>query len=208
MEVKSLFFLNKNLELYRPNEIALNVSMVPFAELAHSGITNAIIDLDGTLCSKKNNQIDEIARQLLILRKKEGKLDNICVVSNLVYRNQDRETRLSNVSSQIDASHIAAYWPNLKPKPNRFIQTIIRLLAIQQSEPNPYLRAMELMESTPQNTFVIGDQLLTDIYGGNLLGLHTILVPSLSDSDHLITRPKRLIEKQILKHLGITLSMP
>jgi len=44
---------------------------------------------------------------------------------------------------------------------------------------------------------MIGDQLLTDIFGGNRMGMHTIMVHTLSDSEFFVTRINRWIEALI-----------
>lgn len=50
----------------------------------------------------------------------------------------------------------------------------------------------------PQETAIIGDQLLSDILGGNLMGMFTILVSPISSKESLIVKPKRWLEKIIL----------
>ena len=45
---------------------------------------------------------------------------------------------------------------------------------------------------------VIGDQLLTDVLGGNFAGYHTILVVPIVETDGKITRFNRMIERRIL----------
>ena len=185
-----MFFIDKNLELYRPSQISFNVSYANYQFTSTIGKDYAIIDLDGTLCSKGEYEVKQTIKEVLAMARKLGQLKDICVLSNLVYPNQARKERLINVASQINAHHVAAYWPHLKPRPEAFLE------------------ALKHMGAKPDNTIVIGDQLLTDIYGGNLLGMYTILVPTLSNSDHPITKPKRMIEKQILKKLNITVPKP
>ena len=49
------------------------------------------------------------------------------------------------------------------------------------------LRAMEAMNTSREETAIIGDQILTDVLGGNLAQLLTILVHPLSPSDSILT---------------------
>ena len=49
---------------------------------------------------------------------------------------------------------------------------------------------------------IIGDQILTDIFGGNRLGIYTILVDPL-DIDFKVSKINRLIEKKINLKNGI-----
>jgi uncharacterized protein len=48
---------------------------------------------------------------------------------------------------------------------------------------------------------VIGDQLLTDIFGGNRNGLQTVLVVPVASSDGLATRFNRKVERMIMQKL-------
>jgi predicted HAD superfamily phosphohydrolase YqeG len=48
---------------------------------------------------------------------------------------------------------------------------------------HPFHKAMKQMELTPEQTIVVGDQMLTDVYGGNRLGLYTVLVLPISVKD-------------------------
>ena len=50
---------------------------------------------------------------------------------------------------------------------------------------------------------IIGDQVMTDIFVGNRIGLFTILVDPLSSKDYKITFFNRLIEKKIMKRIKI-----
>ena len=49
---------------------------------------------------------------------------------------------------------------------------------------------------------IIGDQLLTDILGGNRVGITTILINPISKKDHIVTWYNRLREKGIIKKLS------
>lgn len=47
----------------------------------------------------------------------------------------------------------------------------------------------------------IGDQLLTDVFGANHLGLLSILVNPISNTDLFVTKINRFFERKILKKL-------
>ena len=49
-----------------------------------------------------------------------------------------------------------------------------------------------------EEAVVIGDQLLTDVFGGNRGGFHTILVTPVSQSDGINTKINRFIERRIM----------
>ena len=59
---------------------------------------------------------------------------------------------------------------------------------------------MELLGTKPEETAVLGDQLLTDVYGGNRLGMYTILLIPLSEKELFTTRLVRTFERWLLKY--------
>jgi hypothetical protein len=64
---------------------------------------------------------------------------------------------------------------------------------------------MAMMGTTPAQTAMIGDQLLTDILGGNRLGLYTILVTPIGTQEFPTTRLiNRVIERLLLRLLGLS----
>jgi HAD superfamily phosphatase (TIGR01668 family) len=59
-------------------------------------------------------------------------------------------------------------------------------------------KALKQMGTSKEDTVVIGDQLLTDVLGGNRSGLHTILVVPVASTDGFVTRFNRVVERRIL----------
>src|SRR5699024_11605501 len=53
-------------------------------------------------------------------------------------------------------------------------------------------RAMHSMNLNPSEIVVIGDQMLTDVFGGNRRGLFTIMVVPVKQTDGFITKCNRL----------------
>lgn len=56
-------------------------------------------------------------------------------------------------------------------------------------------RAMAVIGTAPGETALVGDQLFTDVLGGNLLGLYTVLVEPLSRREFITTRVVRWLEQ-------------
>lgn len=62
-----------------------------------------------------------------------------------------------------------------------------------------FRRALRMMHLSAKETVVIGDQMLTDVLGGNRLGLYTILVLPISRADEgFFTKVNRRLEKAAL----------
>lgn len=49
---------------------------------------------------------------------------------------------------------------------------------------------------------IIGDQLFTDIYGGNKVGIYTMLVDPLGPKDFIFTKVSRMLENLVFKSLA------
>ena len=62
-----------------------------------------------------------------------------------------------------------------------------------------FLRAKNLLKLENENIAVVGDQIFTDVIGGNRCNMFSILVKPIEEKDYLITRIKRPIEKIIIK---------
>ena len=65
----------------------------------------------------------------------------------------------------------------------------------------PFHRALRLLYTTSRTTCVVGDQLLTDIYGGNRFGMFTIWVDPISDFEGFGTKINRFFERLIYRYL-------
>ncbi|WP_163970067.1 YqeG family HAD IIIA-type phosphatase [Oceanobacillus halotolerans] len=69
----------------------------------------------------------------------------------------------------------------------------------------PLSRAFKLvakqMNLKKSEIVVIGDQILTDVLGGNIAGFHTILVVPIVQTDGKLTRINRQIERRILAYM-------
>ena len=61
-----------------------------------------------------------------------------------------------------------------------------------------FRRALKRWDLNPSQVAVIGDQLFTDVLGGNLVGAHTVLVAPLSKHELGYTRLVRRLERWVL----------
>ena len=64
-----------------------------------------------------------------------------------------------------------------------------------------FLQALSIMSVKREQVVVIGDQLLTDVFGGNRQKLHTILVIPVAKSDGFVTKFNRMVERRIFSYL-------
>lgn len=170
---------------YTPDLYCHNIADVPFASLAQKNIVNICLDVDNTLAKRDSLLVDYKTIKALDKARRNGHIKNICIVSNIIW-GHSREERVRKIAEQLEIEHYfaARFWER---KPGA----------------KPFLEAMRMMNSQPENTAIIGDQIFTDVLGGKRLGLYTILVRPLGE-DHWTTRltGRRRREIRILKRLG------
>lgn len=65
-----------------------------------------------------------------------------------------------------------------------------------------FLKVLKIYNYTISEVAIIGDQLVTDIYGGNKVGITTILVNPISNIDMPFTKIHRFIEKIEIKKMN------
>ncbi len=63
-------------------------------------------------------------------------------------------------------------------------------------------KACRNMGVKPKEAALVGDQLFTDIWGGNLMGMTTVLVKPISEVEDGFVKFKRRFERRILKKIG------
>ncbi len=85
----------------------------------------------------------------------------------------------------------------------------LRVFALHESRKpltRNFLKALTLMNCQRHEAIIVGDQIFTDVYGGNKAGIRTILVEPVSDKDEWKTKVKRGLEKIVIrsyqKYLG------
>lgn len=65
-----------------------------------------------------------------------------------------------------------------------------------------FRKALEKVGATPSQACVVGDQVFTDVLGGNLVGCYTVLVKRIGDREFVGTRLMRVFERMVLGYLG------
>lgn len=145
---------------------------IPLEVLEGKGIKAFILDLDNTITEWNNNSITEEVRQWFTMVKAAG--FKACILSN------NGEQRVLQVAESLAIPYICK-----ARKPRR----------------GGYYQAVARMEVKPEETAVIGDQIFTDVWGGNRAGLFTILVIPLSNKEFMGTKISRALEYFVLRRI-------
>lgn len=69
--------------------------------------------------------------------------------------------------------------------------------------PRAFRRAARRMGLLPGQVAMVGDQLFTDVLGGNLAGMYTIMVRPLTDNALPHTKLTRRVERLVLRRYGV-----
>ncbi len=140
--------------------------------LKSSGIKAFIFDIDNTLATYAMPVADEKTANWVKELKNMG--FKIYIASN-----NDKE-RVRIFSEDIDVPY---FGKALKP-----LGIFLR-------------RACKAMGVTPSETALVGDQLFTDVWGGNVLRMKTVLVKPISEIEDSFVKFKRQFERKILKNM-------
>jgi uncharacterized protein len=157
------------LERFFPGILVDKIQDIDFEILKQRNIKGLILDIDNTLVPYSLREADENAVKWI--EGVTGAGLKACIVSN----NSEKRVIEFNKRLKLPAVHRA-----LKPRKRAFKE------------------AMELMGISPPETAVIGDQIFTDIYGGNRLGLYTILVKPIDTNEQFMIKMKRILEKIVM----------
>ena len=153
-----------------PNIQARSVLELDLNALQNIGIRGVIFDLDNTLVEWKQETLNPEVIALIERFKQNG--FKMCILSNAL------EHRVEAVAHILDIPYVSRA---VKPRKS------------------PFRKALEIMGTAPEETAVIGDQLFTDILGGNRMELYTIWTPPLSATEFLSTKAVRKLERMVIK---------
>ncbi len=158
-------------QLLTPDQHVEALSQIDLEDLGRKDIEAIICDLDNTLVPWGSDDISASTVDWLEQVRDEFK---VAVVSNAL---SDRVKRLS------ERLGVPAIGGATKPRRRG------------------YRRVLKTLSASPQRTAVVGDQLFTDVLGGNRMGMCTILVEPLSERDFPLTKILRFVERKILDYL-------
>jgi len=153
-----------------PTWFAASIFKIDYQGLKSSGLMFLLYDLDNTLVARDDGRVSDELKALFTQLKSEG--FKIIIISN----NWGERVRSFGAGAGVPVLGRAA-------KPFGWA----------------YKRAMAKIGARPNQTVAIGDQLFTDIFGANRLGLKTVLVTPVSQVDLVHTKILRRFERLILK---------
>jgi len=159
------------MSLLQPDFYCRSVTNIDLDELQRRGVRVLLLDLDNTLVLRNTTAASDEVRAWVRAVGKQG--ISVSIVSNNWHDRVQQAAATLGVPIVGKAS---------KPLPSGF------------------RRALAGTDATPSESAVVGDQIFTDVLGGNMFGATTVLVvPLAGGSDLPHTRVLRALERRVLR---------
>ena len=159
-------------QLIRPDHCLDSVLDLSPEQLAAWGIRALLMDADNTLVPRNAYHLEPATRDWLLSLQAAG--IGLCILSNSA-----QPRKVARMVAELGIPTLA-----LARKPAR----------------SGFRRALSALGVEPREAAMVGDQLFTDIVGGNRMGLRTILVRPCSDNDFIVYRLLgRTLERPLLR---------
>ena len=164
------------LERFFPDEQVKSAYVIDYEKLYADGYRGILLDIDNTLVPH-GAPADERALALFHRLKRIG--------YRTVLLSNNKEPRVKSFGDQVGARYI-----------------------YEAGKPGTegYERAMEMMGTDTSNTFFVGDQLFTDVWGAKSAGIRNFLVEPIHPKEEIQVVLKRYAEKVVLffyrRHIG------
>ncbi len=156
--------------LLTPDAYVKNIYGIKPDRLKTNGIKGLILDIDNTLVPTHAPDADN--RVIQYIKELQSNGIKAIIVSNA------KQHRVERFAMPLGIDYI---YKALKPFGKGYREAIRR------------------MNLKPEEVAIIGDQLFTDIVGGNLAGVKTILISPIDPDEPFLLKLKRLAEKPFLK---------
>ena len=154
---------------FKPNMYVKNIFEIDYKKLKDRDIKVLLFDFDNTIIEKGNNVIDKKTLKFLNSLKSNF---IIYVVSNSL-----NKSKLNLVCSKLDLPYIG----NAR-KPFKSGYEKLKFKNIKNEQ-----------------IVMIGDQLITDVWGANKIGYFSILIDPITNNEHIWTKVNRVFERIIQK---------
>jgi hypothetical protein len=158
----------KMFDYLKPDYYYSDIFSIDLNILKKQGIKGVICDIDNTIVAWSNKEILEKVYEWIQLLEEDG--FSVCLVSNGLNR------RVSYFRENLE---VPAVGQAVKPRKKA------------------YKKAQKILGLKSTEIVVIGDQIFTDILGGNRLDFLTILVDPVDNKEFFTTRIMRCFERLI-----------
>lgn len=156
------------LERFYPDEYLKSIDKIDFENYYKQGIRGIISDIDNTLVPHGFPADEHIIK---VFDKIHSLGIDTCLISN------NQEPRVKPFAEKVQSKYIFnAHKPSKKN----------------------YLKAMEMMGTDNKSTLFLGDQIFTDIWGANRVGIRSVMLEKIDPKEEIQIVLKRIPEKFVL----------
>lgn len=158
---------------FYPNAYFESVKDINIDFLRKYNIKALILDVDNTLIDYYKNLSNEIITWAQNLKKQSIKI--------YILSNTNKKQKVIDVAEKLDVP-----FEMFAKKPSK----------------KGFIKIKNILKIEEKNIAVVGDQLFTDVVGGNRCNMFTILVDPVTKKDYWYTAWKRPFENMIKKRIG------
>lgn len=163
---------NKFLKRFYPTYMFDKVEDIPYELIKKENIKLIMMDMDNTLIDAKKKYKNSLKHWIEEVSNLNVKM---CILSNSPFGDKVKKiAKELNVEYEYNAGK-----PLLKG----------------------FKRVIEKSKFPKDNILMIGDQIFTDVWGGNRIGVKTVLVTPINKKESFLTKVKRPLERLILKKI-------
>lgn len=159
------------MDVFLPDIYQKSIYSINYEALEASGIKVILFDLDNTLVPINSKEPSVRVKDLFEDIKKLG-------IKPVIMSNSGKK----RIEPFKDGLMVDAAYTSTKPLKRKY-KKILAVYGVKASE-----------------VAAVGDQLVTDIFGANRMGITSILVNPISTSDFKCTKFNRFLENRILEH--------
>lgn len=159
------------MEKYVPDMYQENIFKINYELLLSKGIKCLLFDLDNTISPFTEREPNTEIINLFAELKEKFTI--------ILFSNSPKK----RVSRFAEILKIDYFYRAFKPSPNKFME-VFKKYKLNENE-----------------VAIIGDQLLTDVKGGNRVGIVSILIDPICNEDSIFTKINRLRETKLKKKL-------
>ena len=141
-------------------------------DIVNQGYKNVLLDVDNTILTRDDSTVPKDVKSWIDKLLSSGV--KICLISN------DWHSNVVDLAKELQLPIVVR---SLKPLPPAF------------------LRALKKIGANKQNSIMIGDQLMTDVFGSHAVGLKCYLVEPLVEKDLIHTLILRKDDRAILRNV-------
>lgn len=147
-----------------------NILQINYELLEKNNIKGLILDMDNTIIDYNKNILEGAKKWCEDLKEKNIKL--------IIVSNSNKKEKLEKTSKELDIPYIM-----FAKKPFK----------------KGLLKASKTLQLNPENIATVGDQIFTDVLGGNRCKMFSILVKPIDEKDVFLTVIKRPLENLVIK---------